>query len=313
MPLGANRVEGGAGRRAGRARGDPDLADEGPAAVSETPRPDETSPSQDAVGNVPATTAARGRGRRGPARHVRPARTPATPPATTAWSARSRCRRRRSGRSAASSTPSPTRSPARSHAAGRRFDEAVEKIVVDRGEITFYVRRDAIARRPAGPCGTTPTCGSSCSPASAACTTRRTPAASCTPSTTCSRSRTTAGSGSRSPPRTPTRTSPRVVEVYPTADWHERETWDFFGIVFDGHPALDPHRDAGRLARPPAAQGLPAGRHRRGVQGRGHPAARHPEVVQLMSDQTRLDAVAPPTGRRRPPPDGARQSRRADD
>ena len=31
---------------------------------------------------------------------------------------------------------------------------------------------------------------------------------------------------------------PSVVEVYPTADWHERETWDMFGVVFDGHPAL---------------------------------------------------------------------------
>jgi NADH-quinone oxidoreductase subunit C len=31
---------------------------------------------------------------------------------------------------------------------------------------------------------------------------------------------------------------PSVVAVYPTADWHERETYDFFGIVFDGHPAL---------------------------------------------------------------------------
>ncbi|MGZ4633456.1 MAG: NADH-quinone oxidoreductase subunit C [Actinomycetes bacterium] len=31
---------------------------------------------------------------------------------------------------------------------------------------------------------------------------------------------------------------PSVVAVYPTADWHERETWDFFGIEFDGHPAL---------------------------------------------------------------------------
>jgi NADH-quinone oxidoreductase subunit C len=31
---------------------------------------------------------------------------------------------------------------------------------------------------------------------------------------------------------------PSVVEVYPTADWHERETWDMFGIIFDGHPAL---------------------------------------------------------------------------
>jgi NADH-quinone oxidoreductase subunit C len=31
---------------------------------------------------------------------------------------------------------------------------------------------------------------------------------------------------------------PSVVDVYPTADWHERETWDFFGIIYDGHPAL---------------------------------------------------------------------------
>ena len=31
---------------------------------------------------------------------------------------------------------------------------------------------------------------------------------------------------------------PSVVSVYPTADWHERETYDFFGVVFDGHPAL---------------------------------------------------------------------------
>jgi NADH-quinone oxidoreductase subunit C len=31
---------------------------------------------------------------------------------------------------------------------------------------------------------------------------------------------------------------PSTVWVYPTNDWHERETWDFFGIIFDGHPAL---------------------------------------------------------------------------
>ncbi len=31
---------------------------------------------------------------------------------------------------------------------------------------------------------------------------------------------------------------PSVVSVYPTNDWHEREAYDFFGIVFDGHPAL---------------------------------------------------------------------------
>ena len=28
------------------------------------------------------------------------------------------------------------------------------------------------------------------------------------------------------------------VPVYPGADWHERETWEMYGFVFDGHPAL---------------------------------------------------------------------------
>jgi NADH-quinone oxidoreductase subunit C len=28
------------------------------------------------------------------------------------------------------------------------------------------------------------------------------------------------------------------VPVYPGADWHERECWEMFGIVFDGHPSL---------------------------------------------------------------------------
>ena len=31
---------------------------------------------------------------------------------------------------------------------------------------------------------------------------------------------------------------PSLFGVYPTTDWHERETYDFFGIIFDGHPAL---------------------------------------------------------------------------
>ncbi|MBF6096605.1 NADH-quinone oxidoreductase subunit C [Nocardia cyriacigeorgica] len=31
---------------------------------------------------------------------------------------------------------------------------------------------------------------------------------------------------------------PSLYRVYPTTDWHERETYDFFGIQFDGHPAL---------------------------------------------------------------------------
>jgi NADH:ubiquinone oxidoreductase subunit C len=31
---------------------------------------------------------------------------------------------------------------------------------------------------------------------------------------------------------------PSVVSVWPTADWHEREAYDFMGIVFAGHPNL---------------------------------------------------------------------------
>ncbi|GAA3971098.1 NADH-quinone oxidoreductase subunit C [Gordonia caeni] len=31
---------------------------------------------------------------------------------------------------------------------------------------------------------------------------------------------------------------PSLTGVYPTNDWHERETFDFFGIVFEGHPSL---------------------------------------------------------------------------
>ncbi|WP_428099603.1 NADH-quinone oxidoreductase subunit C [Demequina sp.] len=31
---------------------------------------------------------------------------------------------------------------------------------------------------------------------------------------------------------------PSIVSVYPMNNWHERETWDFFGIIFDGHPSL---------------------------------------------------------------------------
>jgi NADH-quinone oxidoreductase subunit C len=32
---------------------------------------------------------------------------------------------------------------------------------------------------------------------------------------------------------------PSVTPLFPTADWHERETFDLFGVVFDGHPDLD--------------------------------------------------------------------------
>ncbi|MBX3288141.1 MAG: NADH-quinone oxidoreductase subunit C [Acidobacteria bacterium] len=33
-------------------------------------------------------------------------------------------------------------------------------------------------------------------------------------------------------------TVPTVTGVWKTADWHERETYDLVGVIFDGHPDL---------------------------------------------------------------------------
>jgi NADH-quinone oxidoreductase subunit C len=46
-------------------------------------------------------------------------------------------------------------------------------------------------------------------------------------------------------------TVPSVVPLFPTADWHEREVYDFFGVIFDGHP------DLRRIELPEGWQGHP--------------------------------------------------------
>ncbi|TLN27249.1 NADH-quinone oxidoreductase subunit C [bacterium] len=33
---------------------------------------------------------------------------------------------------------------------------------------------------------------------------------------------------------------PTIEDIYPGANWHERETRDFFGITFTGHPDMTP-------------------------------------------------------------------------
>jgi len=33
---------------------------------------------------------------------------------------------------------------------------------------------------------------------------------------------------------------PTISDIYHGADWHERETRDLFGVIFDGHPNLKP-------------------------------------------------------------------------
>jgi NADH-quinone oxidoreductase subunit C len=51
-----------------------------------------------------------------------------------------------------------------------------------------------------------------------------------------SRSTTTCSRCGRELPGCEGQSVPSVVSVWPTADWHEREAWDLFGISFDGHP-----------------------------------------------------------------------------
>jgi len=121
--------------------------------------------------------------------------------------------------------------------AGSSFEAAVEAVVVDRGELTFHVRRDQVV---------------------AVCQALRddpdlrfellaSVSGAHYPNETGRELHTiyhllsiTHNHRVRLEVTCPDGDShvPSVVGVYPTADWQERESWDFFGIQYDGHPAL---------------------------------------------------------------------------
>ena len=120
---------------------------------------------------------------------------------------------------------------------GSTFGEAIERVVVDRGELTFFVHREhllAVADKLLHDPDLRFEIFSGVSgvhyPNEAG---RELSAVYHLVSITHNRRL-------RLEVRTPDsdRHIPSVTPVYPAASWHERETWDFFGIIFDGHPAL---------------------------------------------------------------------------
>jgi NADH-quinone oxidoreductase subunit C len=120
---------------------------------------------------------------------------------------------------------------------GLPFASATEKVVVDRGEITFFVRREhlvAFVRVLRDEPGLRFEMCSGVSgvhyPSDAG---RELHAVYHFLSITHNRRIRVEVTASDADPHIPS-----IVAIYPTCDWHERETWDFFGIVFDGHPAL---------------------------------------------------------------------------
>jgi NADH-quinone oxidoreductase subunit C len=122
-------------------------------------------------------------------------------------------------------------------ASGTGLGDAIEKVVVDRGEITFHVRRhlllEAVTHLRNDPVLRFEFCSSVSGVHFPHETGRELHVAYHLLSMTHNRRIRLEVTAPEGDPHVPS-----VVSIYPTADWQERETWDMFGIVFDGHPAL---------------------------------------------------------------------------
>ena len=117
------------------------------------------------------------------------------------------------------------------------LSDAIEHVVVDRGEITFYVRRERLpevaAKLRDDPALRFELCSGVSGVHYPEDAGRELHAVYHMLSITHNRRVRLEVSVPDADPHVPS-----LVGVYPTCNWHERETWDFFGIIFDGHPAL---------------------------------------------------------------------------
>jgi NADH-quinone oxidoreductase subunit C len=120
---------------------------------------------------------------------------------------------------------------------GYTFDDAIEKVVVDRGELTFFVRReqllDVMKVLRDSPGLRFEMCMGVSGVHYPHEVGRELHAVFPLMSVTHNRRVRVEVTCPDSDPHVPS-----VTSVWPGDDWHERETYDFFGIVFDGHPAL---------------------------------------------------------------------------
>jgi NADH-quinone oxidoreductase subunit C len=134
-------------------------------------------------------------------------------------------------------------------AASSKAAQAIEKVVVDRGELTLYVRADALLR-VARVLRDDPSLRfellSSISGVDYIGTDKRLHVIAELRSLTYRRRIRLEVAVSVEDPHVPS-----LTEIYPTADWQERETYDMFGIVFDGHPSLT------RILMPDDWEGFP--------------------------------------------------------
>jgi NADH-quinone oxidoreductase subunit C len=122
-------------------------------------------------------------------------------------------------------------------AGGLGFSDAVERVVVDRGELTLHVRRERLpevaAKLRDDPALRFELCSGVSGVHYPEEIGRELHAVYHMLSITHNRRLRLEVSVPDADPHVPS-----LVSVYPTCNWHERETWDFFGIIFDGHPAL---------------------------------------------------------------------------